>query len=145
MGSFLTGLVTGCLLGVSGTLLLLLLGFSFSGQLSNLAKTHSLRGHVYAAAVVITVSGIARLLKLDKESAMLVLLLAVLGVAKRGGLINGLAASAIAAATLSLLFMPPLGSLFIKAPDDRLALALFLLIAALGSRLIAERSKLPDS
>ena len=142
MGSYLTGLVTGCLLGVSGTLLLLLVGFSFSGQLSNLVKVNPFRGHVYAAAVVITVSGMARLLRLDKESAMLLLLLTVLGVAKQGGLFSGLVASAVAAAALSLLFMPPVGSLFIQARDDRLDLALFVLFAALGSRLIGERKKL---
>jgi K+-sensing histidine kinase KdpD len=144
MGSFVAGLVTGCLLGVSGTLLLLLLGLSLSGQFSTLFKTNSLRGHVYAAAVLITVSGIAYLLKLDKESAMLLLLLAVLAVAKQGGLVYGLAASAMAAVLLSFLFMPPVGSLFIKGPDDRLALALFLLIAAVGSRLIGQQRKLPQ-
>ena len=144
MGSYVTGLVTGCLLGVGGTLLLLLLGLSFSGQFSTLFKTNSLRGHVYAAAVLIAVSGIAQLLRLDKESAMLLLLLAVLAVAKQGGLVLGLAASAMAAVMLSVLFMPPVGSLFIKGPDDRLALALFLLIAALGSRLIGQHRKLPE-
>jgi K+-sensing histidine kinase KdpD len=141
MGSYLAGLVTGCLLGVSGTLLLLLLGLSFSGQFSTLFKTNSPRGHVYAAAVLIAVSGIAYLLRLDKGSAMLILLLAVLAVAKQGGLAHGLVASAIAAVILTVLFMPPVGSLFIKGPDDRLALALFLLIAALGSRLIGQHRK----
>lgn len=142
MGSYLTGLVAGCLLGVSGTLLLLLLGMSLSSQIPGLANASLLRGYGYAAAVVIAVSGIARVLKLDKESAMLVLLLAVLAVAKQGGFVNGLAASAVAAVSLSVLFLPPVGNLFIKASEDRLALALFLLIAALGSRLIAEPRKL---
>jgi K+-sensing histidine kinase KdpD len=144
MGSYVAGLVTGCLLGVGGTLLLLLLGLSFSGQFSTPFKTNSLRGHVYVVAVLIAVSGIAYLLKLDKESAMLLLLLAVLAIAKQGGLVHGLVASAMAAVILSFLFMPPVGSLFIKGSDDRLALALFLLIAALGSRLIGQHRKLPQ-
>ena len=144
MGSYVAGLVTGCLLGVSGTLLLLLLGLSLSGQFSTLFKTNSLRGHVVAAAVLIVVSGIAYFLKLDKESAMLLLLLAVLAIAKKGGLVHGLVASAMAAVILSIFFMPPVGSLFVKGPDDRLALALFLLIAALGSRLIEPHRKLPE-
>ncbi len=144
MGSYVAGLVTGCMLGVSGTLLLLFLGLSLSGQFSTLSKTTSLRGHVYSAAVLIVVSGIAYLLKLYKESAMLLLLLAVLAVAKQGGLVHGLVASAMAAAILSFLFMPPVGSLFVKGPDDRLALALFLLIAALGSRLIGQHRNLPE-
>ena len=144
MGSYVAGLVTGCLLGVSGTFLLLFLVLSLSGQFSTLFKANSLRGIVYAAAVLIAVSGIAHLLRLDKDSAMLLLLLAVLAVAKQGGLVLGLAASAMAAVMLSVLFMPPVGSLFIKGPDDRLALALFLLIAALGSRLIGQHRKLPE-
>jgi K+-sensing histidine kinase KdpD len=144
MGSYIAGLVTGCMLGVSGTLLLLFLGLSLSGQFSTLSKTNSPRGYVYSAAVLIAVSGIAYLLKLDKESAMLLLLLAVLAVAKQGGLVHGLVASAMASLMLSFLFMPPVGSLFVKGPDDRLALALFLLIAALGSRLIGQHRKLPE-
>jgi len=69
---------------------------------------------------------------------MLLLLLAVLAVSKLEGLLNGLIATAIAALLLAWLF-PPDGSLMIRSSSDRLALALFLLVATVGSRLIGRR------
>lgn len=68
---------------------------------------------------------------------MLLLLLVVLGVSKLEGLVNGLIATAIAALILVFWFFPPVGSAMIRSSSDRLALALFLLIATLGSRLLA--------
>jgi K+-sensing histidine kinase KdpD len=53
--------------------------------------------------------------------------------------VNGLIATAIAALTLGFWFLPPVGSMTITSSSDRLALALFLLIATLGSRLIGRR------
>lgn len=72
---------------------------------------------------------------------MLLLLFAVLGVSKLEGLLNGLIATAVATFILAYWFFPPDG-LLIRSSSDRLALALFLLIATLGSRLIGapERS-----
>jgi K+-sensing histidine kinase KdpD len=48
-----------------------------------------------------------------------------------------LIATAIAALILVFWFFPPVGSAMIRSSSDRLALALFLLIATLGSRLLA--------
>ena len=70
---------------------------------------------------------------------MLLLLVAVLAVSKLAGLVNGLIAAAIAALILGVWFFPPVGSLMVKSSSDRLALALFLLIATIGSRLIGRR------
>lgn len=70
---------------------------------------------------------------------MLLLLLAVLVVSKLEGLVNGLIATAIAALILGFWFFPPVGTMAIKSSSDRLALALFLLIATLGSRLMGRR------
>ncbi len=72
---------------------------------------------------------------------MLLLLLAVLAVSKLEGLLNGLIATAIAALILVFWFFPPVGSAMIKSSSDRLALALalFLLIGTLGSRLLGRR------
>ena len=71
---------------------------------------------------------------------MLLLLLAVLAVSKLEGLLNGLIATAIAALILAW-FFPPDRSLMVRSSSDRLALALFLLIATLGSRLIGRRER----
>jgi len=71
---------------------------------------------------------------------MLLLLLAVLAISKLEGLLSGLIATAIAALILGWDF-PPIDSLAVKSSSDRLALALFLVIATLGSRLLSRREK----
>ena len=71
---------------------------------------------------------------------MLLLLLAVLAISKVEGLLSGLIATAIAALILAWVF-PPAGSILVKSSSDRLALALFLLIATLGSRMIGRRER----
>lgn len=139
MGSFIAGLVTGLLLGVSGTFLLFIAALAFTGESSSALSRQSYRSFVLITAALVILAGAAHILKLDKTSSLLLLLLAVLAIAKQSGLVNGLIASAIAAVSLSVLFFPPIGSLAIKGPGDRLALALFLLIATLGSRFIGER------
>ncbi len=74
---------------------------------------------------------------------MLLLLFAVLAVSKLEGLLNGMFATGIAAFILAYFFFPPEG-IMIGSSSDRLALALFLLIATLGSRMIGG-SKRPIS
>lgn len=83
-------------------------------------------------------------MSIGKDASMLLLLLVVLGVSKLEGLVNGLIATAIAALILILWFFPPAGSAMIRSSSDRLALALFLLIATLGSRLLARPAGSPS-
>lgn len=71
---------------------------------------------------------------------MLLLLLTVLAISKLEGLLSGLIATAIATLILGWDF-PPIDSLAVRSSSDRLALALFLLIATFGSRLIGRREK----
>ena len=139
MDSFIAGLVTGLLLGVSGTFLLLVASVAFSAEGSFALSLQSSRSFVYMTAAIVILAGTVHILKLDKTSSLILLMLAVLAISRQGGLVNGLVASAIAAVCLSVWFFPPIGSLMIKGPSDRLALALFLLTATLGSRLIGER------
>lgn len=75
-------------------------------------------------------------MNIGKDASMLLLLLAVLVVSKFEGLLSGLIATAIAALILVFGFFPPVGSAMVKSSSDRLALALFLLIATLGSRVL---------
>jgi K+-sensing histidine kinase KdpD len=72
---------------------------------------------------------------------MLLLLLAVLAVSKREGLLNGLIATAIAALILVYWFFPPAGTVLTKSSSDRLALALFLILGTVGSRLIGPQER----
>ena len=69
---------------------------------------------------------------------MLMLLFAVLAISKLEGLLNGLIATGIAAFVLAYSFFPPAGVL-IRSSSDRLALAMFLLIATLGSRMVGSK------
>jgi len=140
MGGFTAGLVAGCLLGVCGTFLLLSIGAAFSADRARIFRVRSLPGTVLSTIVLLFIAGFCDRLNIGKDASMLLLLLAVLAVSKLEGLLNGLIATAIAALILAWLF-PPDGSLMIKSSSDRLALALFLLVATLGSRFIGRRER----
>jgi len=139
MGGFTAGLVAGCLLGVCGTFFLLSVGVAFSGDGARVFRVRSLPGTILSTIVLLCIAAVCHRLNIGKDASMLLLLLAVLAVSKLEGLMNGLIATAIAASILCFWFFPPTGSLVIKSSSDRLALALFLLIATLGSRLIGQR------
>jgi K+-sensing histidine kinase KdpD len=138
MGGFTAGLVAGCLLGVSGTFLLLSIGAAFSVDGVRLFRVRSLPGTLMSTIALLLITAFCYRFNIGKDASMLLLLLAVLGVARLEGLMNGLIAATIAALVLAW-FFPPAGSLVIKSSSDRLALALFLLIATLGSRYFARR------
>jgi two-component system sensor histidine kinase KdpD len=139
MGSFAAGLVAGCLLGVGGTFLLLSIGVAFSVDGTRMFRVRSLPGTLLSTIALLCIAAFCHRLGIGKDASMLLLLLAVLGVSRLEGLVNGLIATAIAALTLGFWFLPPVGSMTITSSSDRLALALFLLIATLGSRLIGRR------
>jgi K+-sensing histidine kinase KdpD len=139
MGGFTTGLVAGCLLGVCGTFLLLSVGAAFSVERARVFHVRSLPGTILSTIVLLCIAAFCHRLSIGKDASMLLLLLAVLVVSKLEGLLNGLIATAIAALILVFWFFPPLGSAMIRSSSDRLALALFLLIGTLGSRLLGRR------
>jgi K+-sensing histidine kinase KdpD len=141
MGGFTAGLVTGCLLGVCGTFLLLSVSAAFAGEGARVFRVSSIPGTILSAIVLLCVAGFCQWMKIGKDASMLLLLFAVLGVSKLEGLLNGLIATVIAAATLAYSVFAPADSLMIKSSSDRLALALFLLLATLGSRMIAGRQR----
>jgi K+-sensing histidine kinase KdpD len=141
MGGFTAGLVTGCLLGVGGTFLLLSLGAAFSGEGARLFHVRSLPGTFLSTVALLLISAFCHRMGVGKDASMLLLLLAVLGISKLEGLLNGLIATAIASLILVIWFFPPTGTLAVKSLSDRLALALFLLIATLGSRIVGAKEK----
>jgi two-component system, OmpR family, sensor histidine kinase KdpD len=144
MAGFVAGLATGCLLGVGGTFLLILLATALSNKRPHLADELSPRGLVYPVLVLFAVAGISYLLGLDKAAVMPLLLLGVLAIAKLEGLAKGIGASAFAAGMLSFLFMPPIGSLKVTRPNDQLSLALFLLSAIFATRLAGKAKALQE-
>jgi K+-sensing histidine kinase KdpD len=141
MGGFTAGLAAGCLLGVFGTFLMLTIGAAFSAERARLFRLRSLPGTFLSALALLLIAAFCHELKIGKDASMLLLLLAVLGISKLEGLLSGLIATAIAALILVLWFFPPVGSFVVKSSSDRLALALFLLLATLGSRLLGRRER----
>ncbi len=139
MGGFTAGLVTGCLVGVCGTLLLLSLATAFSREGARLFRLRSLPGLVLSTIALLAIAAVCHRMNVGKDASMLMLLLVVLVVSKLEGLLNGLIATVIAVVLLAVWF-PPAGSLGVRSLSDRLALALFLLIATFGSRLIGRQS-----
>ena len=105
-----------------------------------LFRLRSLPGTLLSTIAILFIAAFCHRLNIGKDASMLLLLLTVLAVSRLEGLLSGLIATAIATLILGWDF-PPMGSLAIKSSSDRLALALFLLIATLGSRLIGRREK----
>ncbi len=141
MGGFTAGLVTGCLLGVCGTFLLLTLGTAFSSERARLFRVHSIPGTLLSTVALLLVAAFCHRMNIGKDASMLLLLLAVLCISKVEGLINGLIATAIASLMLVFWFFAPVGNMTIRSSSDRLALALFLLIATLGSRMVGRQER----
>jgi K+-sensing histidine kinase KdpD len=142
MGGFTAGLVTGCLLGVCGTFLLLTLGTAFSIERARYFRVRSVPGTILSTILLLLIAAFCHRMGIGKDASMLMLLLAVLCISKIEGLISGLVATVISAFLLAFWFFPPAG-LAIRSASDRLALALFLLIATLGSRIIGQQKSAP--
>ena len=140
MGGFSAGLVTGCLLGVCGTFLLLSISTAFSGDRARVFRVRSVPGTILSTIVLLCIAAVCHRLGIGKDASMLLLLFAVLGVSRFEGLMNGLIATVVAALILAYWFFPPAG-LMITSSSDRLALALFLLIATLGSRMLGSQKR----
>ena len=131
MSSFRGGLITGSLIGVVVTLLVLMIVAGVKGP-GNTAEGQVPNRKVFLGApVLLAVCGVCYTLDLEK-SALLALLLSVLLIAKLGGSKRGIAAAGIAAVMLAW-FLPPNGSLTVTGLDNRLALALFVLATVVGS------------
>jgi K+-sensing histidine kinase KdpD len=131
MGSFLAGLITGSLIGVVVTLLVLMIVSGVKDPENTRVGQVPNRKVFLAALVLLGVCAVCYTLDLEK-SALLALLLSVLLIAKLGGSKRGIAAAGIAAVLLAW-FLPPNGSLTVSGLDNRLALALFVLGTVVGS------------
>jgi len=131
MSSFLAGLITGSLIGIVVTLLVLIIASGIKGPANASAGQVPNRKVFLAAIVLLAVCGVCYTLNLEK-SALLVLFLSVLLLAKLGGSRRGIVAAGIAAVLLAW-FLPPNGSLAVNGLDNRLALALFVLGTVVGS------------
>ena len=139
---FAAGMMVGCLVGVISAVLLLFVS-TLTDERSDRKGELSLRGLVCAAVTLLAAGEFSHILKLDKNSGTLLLLLSVLVIARLGGFRYGIVASVIAALLLSFLFLPPIGSLWVIGSDDQLTLTLFLLSTIVGSGLVGGKKSLP--
>lgn len=139
MGAFTAGMVAGCVLGVCGTFLMLSLGTAFSAEHARLFRLRPLPGALLSVMVLLCMAAFCHRMSIGKDASMLLLLLIVLVISKLEGVLNGLVATSITALILVFGFFPPAASVLIRSSSDNLALALFLLIATLGSCLLGRR------
>lgn len=116
MSGFIGGLITGSLIGVVATLLVLIIVASARGPENAPAGQVPNRKVFLAALVLLAICGVCYTLELEK-SALLALLLSVLLIAKLGGSKKGIAAAGIAAVMLAW-FLPPNDSLTVTGLDN---------------------------
>lgn len=136
MNGFPSGVITGGLVGVIGTLLMLVIvAGSQNKEKDTTGQSLPSHGKIFLAALtLLAISGGCFAFNLEK-SALVSLLLSVLMIAKLGGSKLGIAVAGIAAAMLAW-FLPPNGTLLVSWFDNQLTLVLFILGAIVGSILM---------
>jgi K+-sensing histidine kinase KdpD len=131
LNGFVAGLITGILIGAIATLFVLVLVARSSERDADSPKQASHSKLFIAALISLVLCGTCYAFDLEK-SALLVLMLSVLLIAKLGGSKQGILVSGIAAVVLAY-FLPPNRSLWVSGLDNRLTLALFVLGTLVGS------------
>lgn len=137
-------LIIGCAIGFgAGVLYLFLLGSSPETherpRISSLPLVLMVIRGAWSLVALVAAAGMSYGLKLDKTAAVLLLVAVVLLIAKLAAPAYGMAASLVAVVLLDFLFLPPIGSVRVSDPGDRLTLLLFLVTAVAGSRLVGGR------
>lgn len=136
MFGYAAALITGALLGVMGTLALLLAGIAIFDQQLKTMRSISVRGIGYSLLTIFVIAVVCYYVNLRASIVVLLFFVCILTAAKLAGLLTGLIASMTAAGTLSLVFLSPAGSVAPTQPGDRLLVLLFLLAGAFVSRLV---------
>lgn len=140
-------LILGCVLGFCAAILYLLVLTSSPEEHERPRKARLpmhfalVRGGLALVGVAV-IAALADGLHLDKTQAILLLVAAVLLIARLAGSLYGLGASAVALGIVSFLFLPPVGSLRVSHTEDQLALLLFVVTTAIGSRLVGRGKRL---
>jgi len=144
MAAFISGMALGCLIGVCGTYIVLLLAAVTPPTFPNLVTEFSALKVVVSSLVICAVGVTCFRLSLHKSVTALLLLLTIFIIARLLGIAIGLFSSVVAAALLSFLFLTPIGSLRISRPSDQFMLAVFLLSSLLGCRMIGRTRQIAD-
>jgi K+-sensing histidine kinase KdpD len=138
VGGFAAGVATGLLVGVIGTFLLLLVVGVLTSERTEKRSELSVLKLGYVSAVVLAVFVVCHLYRIPDNALMLLLLLTVVAISRLGGVAYGFTASSLAA-TMLVWTLPPEGTLRVSSPEDRLAVALFIIVSIFTSRVIGRR------
>lgn len=142
MSGFVLGVVIGCLIGVLGTLLLMVVVYSIpDGDHLRTRVPEPWRGMALIMALIIASGAIFAVLNLHRVAFATSMLLLLIFVAAH---MRGMLASwmTLAVATIVLCqILPPTGDLTIAGSQDRILLVFFVLCGAVGTRLIAHKQK----
>lgn len=140
MSGFMLGVVTGCLLGALGTLLLLLVVYSIpDGDYLQRSVSGPWRGIALIVVLMLASGAIFFVLNLHRVAfATSVLLLLVFVAAHARGMLASWMTLAVATIVLCQV-LPPIGNLTIADSQDRILLGFFVLCGAVGTRLIAHK------
>jgi two-component system sensor histidine kinase KdpD len=103
------------------------------------------RALVRVAGALVLIAGItlvfSRLLSVNSTTVALSFLLAVLGIATLGGLLEATVASVAGVLCFNYFFLPPVGTLTIEDPENWVALVVFLVTSVVGSQLAASAKR----
>jgi K+-sensing histidine kinase KdpD len=142
MTGFTPGFVLGLLVGVGGLFLIFLLGASFAEHESRHSEV-SRRNKYFAWLVpIVGAAAVCYIFNLVDSAVVIMLLLAVLAVAKIGGFGKGLLATGLCAAALAIVFLPDAGTFWIHERNDKIVVTLFLVCATLASVLAGYTKKI---
>jgi K+-sensing histidine kinase KdpD len=142
MSGFFLGIVIGCLVGVLGTLFLMLVVDSVpDGDHFRMRPTNSWRALALIAALMVGSGAIFAALNLHRVAfATSILLLLVFVTAHVKGMLASWVTLAVATIALCLV-LPPANKLMISDSQDRILLFFFVLCGAIGTRLVAQRQQ----
>jgi hypothetical protein len=142
MSGFALGTVLGCLLGVVGTLLLLLLVYSIpDGEYLRSRISEPWRVVPASIVLIIACGCLFSFLPTRRVSFATTILLALVLITAH---VSGMLASWITLSFASLalcLVLPPAQNLGVARPQDRMLLVFFVVCGAIGTRLVAKKQR----
>ena len=141
MSGFCLGMLAGGVVGVLGTLALLLIVYSIpDGDYLRRKTADSWRGPAIIAVLIAASGAIFAALHLHRAFATSALLLLVFIAAHLRGLLASWMTLTLAALVLSIV-LPPRYSFAIATSQDRFLLVFFVICGLIGTRLVAQRQR----
>jgi K+-sensing histidine kinase KdpD len=142
MAGFLMGLVTGIFVGATSLFLIIIFGTTISWK-DYIRKSRVTPTMLAIFGVpVVGLSIWASRLGFADAAIVLFLLIAIIAIARTGGIELALIATAVCAVSLCIVILPPPGSFFVTEKNDQIVLACFLLTATFASLVSGKKREL---